>query len=381
MFSTTTSVENQEFVSEVPAEVRRGKVYLEAEADGLRSSFILDTGSPTILTRAMADALGLEIRGQSTGVDANGTPVTMDLAVLDRMQIGDVVFRDVPVFILDEEESGAARCLFDGGVIGSELMPLANWQIDLERERVILASRTDDLEHVAGAARADLVVSGYPFMPVVSHRINGSFADNALFDTGNTELLHLNIRAFEQLRRQGLIDSVSATASGVFGGSAGGQAETQEFFRVPLDRLSIGGLDLLDLEVWTRARVPSLIGAKLLQSHVVTLDYSGGNVYFSPFTEVAPDKPTFGFRPIIDGRAVRVGFLRAGSSAEEAGLRLHDLIVQIDGTDVSDVSPDEVCTVFDYLLSIQNRDRLRIEFQRDGEVWEVVVHKDPRATR
>ncbi|MGB3544186.1 aspartyl protease family protein [Rubrivirga sp.] len=376
MFDTVTYVEGRDFLSEVPVDVRRGKVYLEAEAGGLPYSFVLDTGSPTILTRKVADALRLEIRGQSTGVDANGTPVTMDLAVLDRIKIGDVVFRDVPVFVFDDVIPGAAGCLFDGGVIGSELMPLANWQIDLNRERIVLASDTGDLDHVEGAARADLIVSGYPFMPVVPHRINGSFADNALFDTGNTEVLHLNARAFEELRRQGLVDSVSATASGVFGGSAGEKAEDREFYRVPLDRLSIGELELVDLEVWTRADIPSLIGARVLRSHVVTLDYSGGNVYFSPYAAVEAREPTFGFRPSIDGEVVRVGFLRAGSSAEEAGLQLHDQIVRIDGADLSNVSADELCGVFDYLLSVNDRDRVSIEFKSGDEVRVAVVGKD-----
>lgn len=376
VFDTETYVENPDFQSEVPIDVRRGKVYLEAEAGGLPYSFVLDTGSPTILTRKVADALGLTIRGQSTGLDANGTPVTMDLAVLDRMKIGDVVFRDVPVFVFDEVIPGAAGCLFDGGVIGSELMPHANWQIDLDRERVVLASHTGDLDHVEGAARADLAVSGYPFMPVVAHRINGSFSDNALFDTGNTELLHLNDKALDELQRRGLVGSVSATASGVFGGSAGGQAQDRDFRRIPLDRLSIGELELDDLEVWTRAGVPTLIGAKILQSHIVTLDYSGGNVYFSPYAAIAAREPTFGFRPYIDGDVVRVGFLRAGSSAEGAGLRLHDQVVRVDGTDLTSVGPNELCEVFDYLLSMNDRDRVRIEFRSGDEARDAVVNKD-----
>lgn len=376
MFDTETYVENRDFRSVVPIDVRRGKVYLDAETGGTSYSFVLDTGSPTILTRKVADALGLRIRGQSTGLDANGTPVTMDLAVLDRIKIGDVVFRDVPVFVFDEGIPGAAGCLFDGGVIGSELMPHANWQIDLGRERIVLASRTGDLDHLEGAARADLTVSGYPFMPVVGHRINGSFSDNALFDTGNTELLHLNDRALDELQRQGSVGSVSATASGVFGGSAGGRAEDRYFRRVPLDRLSIGDLELMDLEVWTRTDVPTLIGAKILQSHVVTLDYSGGNVYFSPYAAVAAREPTFGFRPYIDGDVVRVGFLRAGSPAEGAGLRLHDQIVRVDDADLTHVGPGELCEVFDDLLSMNDRDRVRIEFRSRGGTREAVVGKD-----
>ena len=90
--------------------------------NGKAYRFILDTGSPTILTKAVADELGLVIEAENTGKDAHGNPVRMGLAILEQLRIGEVTFRNIPVFIYDATQQAMARCVLDGGVIGSDIV-------------------------------------------------------------------------------------------------------------------------------------------------------------------------------------------------------------------------------------------------------------------
>ena len=64
----------------VPLDIRMNKLYVSATLEDQTRAFIFDTGSPTILSQELADALGLERTGSNTGRDANGRMVTMDTA-------------------------------------------------------------------------------------------------------------------------------------------------------------------------------------------------------------------------------------------------------------------------------------------------------------
>src|SRR5690606_15377904 len=101
-----------------------------------------------------------------------------------------------------------------------------------------------------------------------------------------------------------------------------------------LKRLSIGELQLKDLEVWTRPEVPSLIGAGVFESHIVTLDYSARVAYFHKYAEPKASPTTFGFKPYFESGEVYVGFLVKDSPATKAGLQLHDKIIKINDLDL-----------------------------------------------
>lgn len=368
-------VENQDFLSTVPIETMGNKVFFMARINGKPYRFILDTGSPTMLTKKAADDLGLKISGQNTGIDANGKLVTMDLATLDRLTIGDVHFRNIPVFILDSSDLTIGNCFLDGGTIGAEILPLSNWQINFQSKALILTNDNRQLDYINGAKKAKLEVSGYPFYPILTYQINDTFKDNALFDTGNTELFHLNEQAFEALKTQNIVNSEIHKAWGVFGESAGGRGEDQIFHLVPIRKFSIGEVGFTDIRVWTRASAPSLIGSRILESQVVTLDYTNETIYFYQYKEPVSRATSFGFRPYFKEQSVYVGFLVERSPATEAGLRLHDQILEINQVNISHIENATQCDTFKWLSTLNNMDEIDIVFRRDGVTEHAVLQK------
>ena len=61
-------------------EIWNNKIFLTAKVNGKPFRFILDTGSPTILTTKVANELGLEILSENTSQDANGNLVKTNLS-------------------------------------------------------------------------------------------------------------------------------------------------------------------------------------------------------------------------------------------------------------------------------------------------------------
>ena len=378
VFSTQSYITNKTFKSVIPITIWNNKIFLNAKVNGKQYRFLLDTGSPTLLTKKVAKDLGLKSGVESTAKDGNGNPVTMEFSVLAQLKIGDVEFRNIPVFIFDPSHMELGDSIFDGGIIGSEIMPLCNWQINFEKKHLILSNDIKQLEFIDSAQAAKLKLYSYPYTPIVEYSIDNSFKDQAIFDTGNSELFTLFDRAFEELKKRKLIDSAIGKAIGTLGVSAGGIGKDTSFHLVALKQLSFGELHFQNIEVWTHSIVASLIGAKIFDSQVVTLDYANKVVYFHEYKDPITKPKTFGFKPYLKDQSVYVGFLKESSPAEKAGMQLHDQILKIDGFDcreLKSLEPIELLEVMKSLSSIQQRQEIEITFKRNGLKKKVLLKK------
>lgn len=373
VFKVQPRIANQNYKTVVPIDIWASKIFLQAEVNGKSYRFILDTGSPTILTKKVADALALEIQGQNTGKDANGNLVTMDLAVLQQLKIADVEFHNVPVFIFDPTGLEAGQHILDGGVIGSEIMPLATWQINFANKELVITDTVSRLEYISAAARARLEVYAYPHTPIIEHEINGKFKDKAIFDTGSPELLHLNEKAAQELKKRKLISSPVERGIGTFGESGGGRGEDQTYELLNIAELSLGSLKFEDVDVWTRAEVPSLIGAKLFASHIVTLDYTKRLIYFHEYRKQDARSAGYGFKPYIKDRAVYVGFLIKASKAHKAGIVLHDQLLEVNGKDLTQIEAAHIQEELSWLANLDALSELRIKIKRGAKLKNLVL--------
>ncbi len=372
---TKPYLESKDFNITIPIEVWETKVYLFAKVNGKSYRFILDTGSPTILTKKVAEALNLEIKGENTGKDANGNLVKMDLSVLDSLKIGELTIRNIPVFIFDPTNLPLGDCILDGGVIGSEILPLATWQVNTQELQMSITDDASQLKYLADAKKAKLKIFGYPFTPIVAHSLNDEFTDNAMFDTGSTELLHLNKLAYEELKRRKLVSSVDSAAIGTFGESAGGRGPDTKFNLVPINKLSIGSVEFKDIKVWTRHEPPSLIGARIFESHIVTFDYPSHTVYFYQTQSQVPVK-SFGFKPYLKNGAYHIGFLDQSSKLAKEGVNLHDQIVRVNDLELSNIDNDEQCEIHKLLATHLNSEELKITIKAGQSTRTLVLKRN-----
>ncbi len=341
-------------VASVPLERRAAKLFLDAAVNGQTREFIFDTGSPTILTRAFADSLGLRTVGQNTGVDANGAQVTMDVAVLESLAIGDITFRNVPVLIFDYSRHEIGACVLDGGVIGSEILPGSAWRIDTQAGRLDIAETSDALDGSEPEVRARLYDFGYPHAPIIDYAV-GDLTDKALFDTGNAEQVTLFGQVAENRSVQAaFVPGSVSRGRGTEGESAGGRGEVTSLVRFTLSRFAIDGQPIGPVRAATRGAPPSLVGFGMLGSHIVTLDYPGAQFLLEPRSDPAPARPEAGYTIAPEGDAAAVVRLFEDSAAARAGLRLGDRVIEAQGRSLRASSDTPRCAVSDWLLESFN---------------------------
>ncbi|MCF8878216.1 aspartyl protease family protein [Hyphobacterium sp. SN044] len=329
IFSAPIGIERADESTSIPIGIRMDKLFIDASINGETREFIFDTGSPTLITREFADALGLVTLAQNTGTDAHGARVTMDVAVAETLTLGGVTFTDVPVLIFDPSTLELGPCVFDGGVIGSEIFPGNAWRIDTETRTLTIAATpaADDRP----AVRAALSDFGYPHAPIIDYRI-GDLSDRALFDTGSSEAVTLFAQVADARPVRQRIDADSLREGrGIEGISAGGASEVGDLRRFTLEEFELGGVNIGPLDGTVRRVPPTLVGAGLLSRFVVTLDYVNGELRLSDRTQPEPRAPHAGYAIGYENGEARVAQLFEGSPAAEAGLELGDHVVVIDG--------------------------------------------------
>ena len=333
----------------VPLDVRMNKLFVSAAVEGQTREFIFDTGSPTILSRSLADSIGLERVGSSTGRDANGRVVTMDTAVVQTLSLGDLTFHQVPVLVFDFDQLNLGTCIFDGGVLGSELLPGSVWRLDTGHGQLQIGDESQ-LAASSPVLSAPMYDLGYPHYPVVDYAV-GNVTDKAIFDTGNAEELVLFSRVVQDVGVQERMVSGSVRRGrGSDGVSAGGAGPVRDLLHFTLAELSVGEQVLGPLRASTRDSAPTLLGAGLLDRYVVTLD--GVTQRFVLEERVTPRtaRREAGYTITLEEDGTKVTQLFETSPAAGAGLQLGDRVVAIDSRPLDGPQPPERCALATLLL-------------------------------
>lgn len=341
---------------EVPLEVLGNRLFVEVELGGHPRRFLFDTGSPSMMDAPLADALGLEVIDRRQGRDAHGAIVETRVGQSD-LVVGGTTFRKVPVFVADFPET--ARCLFDG-VLGSEVLPLCAWQIDLPESALRCSSDLGRLAHIDEAARQPLHTFGYPHAPFLEVRFAEKANSKALFDTGSPEYIAVSPPDLEGAKRNRAVGR-TVPGSGSIGGSLGGPAPEADQHMVQLQTLSLGSVALGPVAALARESSPSLIGAAVLEHFVVTLDARSASAYFAPYRGGPYARAAYGFGlSFHDG--VRVALVWEGSPADRAGMRVGQRVVAINGEPVDPPCPG----IRNALRAVSQGDRIDLRWEGGG---------------
>ena len=310
---------------EVPMRVFANQLHVEVEVNGTPRRFLFDTGSPSMMTSTLAAELGLEAIDRRQGRDSNGAVVDTDIVQAD-LTVGGTTFRKVPVFVADFPK--VPQCLFDG-VLGSELLPLCAWQIDVPGAALRCNTDASALAHVASAQRLQLHDFGYPHAPFLDVRLADDATSKVLFDTGSPEYMAISPPDLEGARRNNGVGATRAGA-GSIGGSIGGRAPEKDQLLVWLNALEIGNVSLGRVAAVRRESPPSLIGASILEHFVVTLDARNSTAWFDQYRDGPFEKPSFGFGLGFED-SVFVSMVWEDSPADMAGLRVGQVVTSLGG--------------------------------------------------
>lgn len=313
---------------EIPMEVLANKLFIEVEVGGVTRRFLFDTGSPSMMSESLAAELKLEAIDKRQGRDSHGAIVETDVVQAD-LTLGGTTFHKVPVFVADFPKT--AQCLFDG-VLGSEVLPLCSWQIDLPDSVLRCSSTPETLDHVEKAEKLRLYDFGYPHAPIVDVQLADNASSKAMLDTGSPEYMAISPPDFEGARRNDGVGKM-VEGNGSIGGSIGGAAPDKRQLMMRLESLGIGNVQLGEVDALLRESSPSLIGTAVLEHYVVTLDSKNATAYFDQYRDAPFVRSSYGFGMNFED-AMSVSLVWNDSPAAAAGLRPGRQVKSINGEPV-----------------------------------------------
>ncbi len=357
------------YFEEIPFERVNDKIILPVHINGNEYRFLLDTGAPTIVSRALAEALELKPLVEVPVGDVTGRKKPMGIVVLPEIAMGGIAFRKIRALVNTDDTNLVFGCFEIDGFIGSNLLSSSILQLDFRQNTLVLTDKRRRLE-LDKARSAPMALVGEQKSPWMVVELSGEekARDQLLIDTGSDEVYDISRQIYEALDGKSIFipkgESLGTSSIGLFG--AGDQSRQ---YRLLLPRLRIPGLELTNLPVITTPDTHSRIGAGLLHYTALTLDYRKKRVYFQPHAPIAEvDLPVRDISLSVDDKGLVVGHVWSEKLREQVAHG--DRILQLD-----DKSYD-LCEIIRSSDRFRKQDTLKIRVKPiEGEAFDLILRQ------
>ena len=329
----------------VPVSIEAGAVIVDVRING-RGPFPLmfDTGAEDTLTPETAASLGLKTEGSGSFQDSGGDRVAITFTRTHTVSLGHAEMTDqrfavlgLPPYVTDR---GSRSPL--AGFIGYELLARFAARLDYDRKTLTLTPGPDFRYHAKGERVPLSFAEKTPVVPAVADGIAGKF----VIDTGSSGALTLRREFVEahdlETRHPAALRIKSVGAAGPF-----------EAILMRLDRFEIA-----DSRIDRPAtRYPSIrgeglpftdvdgsIGYEILRQFAITFDFQGRELWFehSRAFGTRTGQGSAGFQAIkAEGGGFSVITVVPNTAATAAGIRVGDLITEVDGLSTVSISLSE----------------------------------------
>lgn len=303
---------------------------------------MLDTGAPLNVSADLVTKFGFPVIGQQEAQAGGGT-VTSDRVGVDRVTMGGLTVDKVVGITPWVDTSNPLSCVTEHGLVGGNVMSEAVWQIDYQAKTLTVSASTEGIDHVAGAIRIPFQPQqGLGKSPLVGFAL-GDAGLPFLVDTGSSFGI---VAAPADLERVGVtIPADAPTVKTRIAGAAGAFDLDLAYVTSPL---GLNETTTIDYPIGAGDIVKGVgnIGNAFLSQFIVTFDFPNTTIYLDPISDdgnVAP--PTIPGATIgWDGKTAIVSSVAVGSDADKAGLKIGDVVTEVDGTPIT--SQPEFCAAF-----------------------------------
>lgn len=323
----------------VPAALVGPYFQVTAQVNGKPLKFIVDTGAGlTVLTPEGAKAAGVTGGTPIRAAGAGGKTIPATLVKLNSVRIGRSEVKDEQAAVIELPD--ALRC---DGLVGYSFLKQFVTSFDYGAPSLTFASPSGFQPHPEDKAAELTVNSNHPNIKCSAAGQEGFF----VFDTGAGGSLTLNSPFVEanKLRSSLPIKMTRITGKGV-GGYVKGDVTV-------LPELTIAGFTLKSIPTVLAGEGSGAlsstanfgnIGADIIRRFILTLDYTNGKAYFRKSKQFdAPyDQDRSGMFIDLADEKTFVADVVTGSPADLAGVKVNDVITEINGVKTAEGHPLEL---------------------------------------
>ncbi|MEQ9286237.1 MAG: aspartyl protease family protein [Cyclobacteriaceae bacterium] len=356
-----------------------GHIVIPVLIKGTEYSFLLDTGTPNIISRELAEALKLEHVYHKKYLDSQDNSLELSLTIIDKLSIGGINFLNNATTIHNFDKSPPTiRCLNISGVIGANLMKKAVWEFDFEKNEITITGNKNYTVR-GNDARIDFT-TGYSGTPKVPISINGIRDGRSYVDFGAKGFYKSSKKTYNKLCRRANKHKCQTTSGyGSIASGAFGYEQPDSSYVALVHSFAIGKTQpavLNDQLITLSNHSDKLLGLDFFENYHTIINWPDREIILRKRknTEKIEAYHSFGFRVIYRDNKLYVGFLYNNSPAALAGLKLDDQILRINEFDFDHSNVDKFCTFLNS-NTLKNSSQLNLTLLRNGAQEEIVLYK------
>jgi len=367
----TGSLSSANFHTEIPFEYEHNKIVIEASFNGVKGRYLVDTGAMCILFKDSTHAKTYPFIQEMNVGDASGKKQKAEIVRMPSIQVGDLVYKDIPTLYVDMFP-GPFKCLGYDGIIGSNLLRFGAFKIDWETSKMIIADTYQSLgEEKINSSK--MHVNKTQSSPFVKVEVNGKGVKWVLLDTGSGDSFSLETATANWLKRKAILDAPLYVSSGTNSHGAWGAGEySTSIYKITT---KIGKV-IFNNAIIESGEGKSKVGMDVFELGDFIFDYPQKRFFFS--VDKADPKLTiqsFGIDLIMENDTFVVNGLWDNTLAAQSDISKGDVVLDVEGLDFSKLTPCEVFTSMKDFA--ENKDELTFLYRKpDGtETREVTLKR------
>lgn len=300
---------------------------IRVQLNGVSTEAVLDSGvGVTVLDINFAAKLGLHRRAEFQGIGLTGG-ANGSVAEGILIRVGNLSVRTQTTSLFDMAALSAAAGRQLVAIIGRDLFGASVVDIDFAKRQIAFRSPAATLDHNGLVLPLNATAQNMREIPISIER---SPTVPAVFDLGSDTPLYVSA---EYATQSGLLDGKRTSTSL----SAGIEGTTPNRVAV-LKHVMLGKTTFHDVPVeiperWTH-QVPAFIGLPILGRFRLGIDFRRDRLSILPLAELINlpfRKDRSGVGAVVSGGGLKVANVAPGSPAAQAGMRVGDEIVAING--------------------------------------------------
>ena len=269
--------EQENYKVTFPFELKKGWIIVPVEIKNKTYKFLLDTGSPTLVSKELAESLNMKVIDSVNAADVYNESQQNKYTRIESIEIGTIDFVGTTALINDFNATPIWSSLKVDGFIGSNLMQHAIWDIDFKQKQITITDNESKLSLPEEIIENKLFI-GVAGLPSIAAKINEKKVWNFLVDLGYNGEIVIPFSEFEKQIENGQIsDFKKSDTQGVIG-IYGKQDTTRESYTGVINEIEFGNSTLKNEKVYSEQYLEKRFGLDFFKNYRVIINWNSKKI-------------------------------------------------------------------------------------------------------
>lgn len=259
-----------------PFEIEQGWIIVPVEIKNKNYKFLLDTGSPTLVSPELAESLNMKVIDSVNASDVYNKSQQNKYTRIDTIGIGTIDFIETVALINDFNATPMWASLNVDGFIGASLMQHAIWDIDFDQKQITITDNESKLNIPKEVIENKLFI-GVAGLPSIAAKINGKKIWNFPVDLGYNGDIVIPFSEFKKQTENGQIsdfEKLDTQSIGIYGK----ENATRESYTGIINEIEFGNSTLKNEKVYSEQYLSRRFGLDFFRNYRVIINWNSKKI-------------------------------------------------------------------------------------------------------